>query len=114
MKTAACLDVMPPFFKGLSQGEMGALILVCIILLSIPGAALALWFDMGIFLISALMLGLVGPFMLPKFVMRKLSRLKTHHCKHYAAKRIDHWRHSERYVTHTHRFATKRTLAEAL
>ncbi|MFM2588241.1 hypothetical protein [Vibrio sp. TBV020] len=114
MKTAACLDVMPPFYKGLSQGEMGALVLVCMSLLSIPGIALALWFEMGIVLISALMLGIVGPFMLPKFLMRKLSRLKTHHCKHYAAKRIHHWRRRDCYITQTRRFATKRTMTEAL
>ncbi len=113
MKTAACLDVMPPFYKGLSQGEMGLLVLVCMSILAVPGLALTLWYGKSLFIISALVLGLLSAFMLPRSMMRKLSRLKSHHCRHYASKRFHRWRHPERYILDTRRYATKRTHEEA-
>ncbi len=105
---------MPPFYKGLSQGEMGLLIFVCILLTSIPGLWLAWVYQKAIFLTSAVIVGGAGAFVLPKGIMRKLTRMKSEHCHHYAAKRFHHWRHQERYIHETRRFATKRTFEGAV
>ncbi|WP_250132554.1 DUF3487 family protein, partial [Vibrio crassostreae] len=89
MHCASTLNVMPPFYKGLSMGEMGLLVLVCMSLTGLLGLALYAAFDAPLILFTAFLLGALGAFALPKSLMRKLSRIKTHHCQHYASKRFD-------------------------
>ncbi|EJV0278461.1 DUF3487 family protein [Vibrio parahaemolyticus] len=108
MKAAASINVMPPFYKGLSLGEMGLLVLVCMTALGSVGVALYAMYDAPLILFTSLLLGGLGAFALPKGVMRKLSRLKTHHCQHYASKRFDRWFHPERYHVDSRRFACRR------
>lgn len=108
MRCASTLNVMPPFYKGLSMGEMGLLVLVCMSLTGLMGLALYAAFGAPLILFTALLLGALGAFALPKSLMRKLSRIKTHHCQHYASKRFECWFHPERYHLDTRRFACKR------
>ncbi|MEZ9749051.1 DUF3487 family protein [Vibrio sp. 10N.261.51.A1] len=108
MHSASTLNVMPPFYKGLSMGEMGLLVLVCMTLTGLLGLALYAAFGAPLILFTALLLGALGAFALPKSLMRKLSRIKTHHCQHYASKRFERWFHPERYHVDARRFACKR------
>lgn len=108
MKAASSLNEMPPFYKGLSLGEMGLLVLVCMGVLGSLGLVLYLLYGAPLILFTSLLLGGLGAFALPKGVMRKLSRIKTHHCQHYASKRFDRWFHPERYHVETRRFACRR------
>ncbi len=108
MKSASALNVMPPFYKGLSLGEMGLLMLVSTLVMALLGGVVYVLFGVSLVLISAPILGIMSAFAIPKSVMRKLSRLKTHHCSHYVSKRMHRWYHSERYHNETRRFACRR------
>lgn len=109
MTPAHPLNVMPPFYKGLSQGDIALLSLCGMALLGAPGLLLAISTGYYILLVSSLVLGALGVFLLPKGAARKLSHFKTRHCHYYAAKRIDRWLHANRYLNETRRFAPKRT-----
>jgi len=109
VKAAHVLNVMPPFYRGLSQGEIALLSLCGMVMLGAPGLLLALSTGHAIIFVSSFVLGALGVFLLPKGIARKLSRIKTRHCHYYAAKRIDRWLHASRYCLETRRFAPKRT-----
>nr|WP_299144534.1 DUF3487 family protein [uncultured Vibrio sp.] len=102
------LNVMPPFYKGLSMGEMGLLALVCTSISLAVGAALYGTFEAALILPTSALLGALGAFALPKGIMRKISRIKTRHCQHYASKRFERWLHPERYHVDSRRHAGKR------
>ncbi|MGI9949529.1 DUF3487 family protein [Vibrio hyugaensis] len=108
MRAASSLNVMPPFYKGLSLGEMGLLVLVCMSLTGLVGLALYVQFGLALIPLTALLIGAIGAFALPKGIMRKLSRIKTHHCQHYASKQFDRWLAKSRYHTQSRRFASRR------
>ncbi len=109
MQSAAILNTMPPFYKGLSMGEMGLLVLVCTVPIAVLGAVLAWQYDSIMLLLTGLILGPLSAFGLPNAVMHKLSRLKTHHCQHYASLRWDRFCHHQRYQCHSERFANRRS-----
>ena len=108
MKSASALNVMPPFYKGLSLGEMGLLMLALTLVMSAFGVVMYVLFGVSLVLITAPILGIMSAFALPKSVMRKLSRLKTHHCPHYASKQLHRWYHAQHYHNETRRFACRR------
>lgn len=108
MKSASALNAMPPFYKGLSLGEMGLLMLALTLVISLLGLVVYALFDVSLVLITAPILGIMSAFTIPKSVMRKLSRLKTHHCAHYVSKQIHRWYHSQQYHNETRRFACRR------
>lgn len=108
MKSAHVLNETPPFYKGLSLAEMGLLMFALTLVIFALGLVLLALFDVSLVMVTSPILGIMAAFAIPKGVMQKFSRLKTHHCQHYAGKRLHHWLHSERYHTQTRRFACRR------
>ncbi|WP_045407348.1 DUF3487 family protein [Vibrio jasicida] len=113
MKSSACLNVMPAFYKGLSLGEIGVLTLFNTLVLGSIGLVLALATGWWLCFFSALMLGLMSMALLPKSVIAPLERIKTRHCQFYLQKQWSRRWHSARYVTQSCRFAPRRTVEKS-
>ena len=109
MKSAASLNVMPPFYKGLSLGEIGTLTVVNTVILGAIGFFIAIATGWWITLLSFLLLGLLSMAILPKGLIAPLTRIKARHCQYYLQKQFDRRMHAERYITESRRFATRRT-----
>ncbi|EGU42405.1 hypothetical protein VII00023_00515 [Vibrio ichthyoenteri ATCC 700023] len=109
MKSAACLNVMPPFYKGLSLGEIGVLTIVNTLILGVIGLFVAFITGWWIVFVSALLLGLLSMAILPKGLIAPLTRIKARHCQYYLQKQFDRRVNTERYTTQSRRFATRRT-----
>jgi conjugative transfer region protein (TIGR03750 family) len=109
MKVASQLNVMPPFYKGLSQGEMGLLALIGMTVLGLAGLMVSVMTGYPIIFVSGLLMGVMSVFALPNAWMRALGRLKTHHCQHYLAKQAHRRFHASDYLTQSRRFASKRS-----
>lgn len=110
MKSAACLNVMPPFYKGLSLGEIGAITLFNTAILSVIGLGLALMTGWWICLLSFGVLGLMSMALMPKGLIAPLTRIKSRHCQYYLQKQFDRRVYAERYITDSRRSATRRTM----
>lgn len=109
MKSAAALNVMPPFYKGLSMGELGILTAINTLLMGIAGMGLFIFTGFWLILLSSLMVGLISVLLLPKALIRVLTRTKSTHCQHYFQKHFDRWYRSENYHIASRRFATRRS-----
>ena len=110
MKSAAILNVMPPFYKGLSLGELGVLTLFNTSVLSVIGVALSLITGWWTCLLSALFIGMLSMALLPKGLIAPLTRIKTRHCQYYLQKHFDRRAYAKRYITDSRREATRRTM----
>ncbi|GLO64068.1 hypothetical protein MACH09_45760 [Vibrio sp. MACH09] len=109
MKNAATLNVMPPFYKGLSMGELGVLTTINTVLMSIVGIGLFMFTGYWLAFVSSLMIGLISVLLLPKALIRVLTRTKSAHCQHYFQKHFDRWYRNANYHISSRRFATRRS-----
>ncbi|RJX68669.1 DUF3487 family protein [Vibrio sinensis] len=109
MKSTACLNVMPPFYKGLSLGEIGVLTIVNTLILGVIGLFVAFITGWWMAFVSGLLLGVLSMAILPKGLMAPLTRIKAHHCQYYLQKKFDCWINAKHYITQSRRFATRRT-----